>query len=192
MNIALRNARIIDPQSPFNQQTVDILIKDGILASIGKGITETIEHDIQLEGLCVSPGWVDPFAHLCDPGYEYKETLETGAQAAASGGFTHVFVLPNTAPFLHNKAGIEYVMQRSKALPVSLHPIGAITKNGEGKELAEMYDMHEAGAVAFSDGLQSVQSAGLLLKALQYLTANNTTIIQLPDDQSIHPNGLNA
>ena len=190
MNIVLRSARIIDSQSPFHQQTVDIFIKDGKISSIGKEVTEPIEHEIQLEGLCVSPGWVDPFAHFCDPGFEYKETLETGAKAAAAGGFTHVFVLPNTAPFLHNKAGIEYVMQRSKSLPISLHAIGAITKNGEGKELAEMYDMHAAGAVAFSDGLQSVQSAGLLLKALQYLTANNTTVIQLPDDQTIHPNGL--
>lgn len=190
MNIALRSARIIDPQSPYHQQTVDLFIKSGKIVSIGKEITEALDHDIQLEDLCVSPGWVDPFAHFCDPGFEYKETLESGAQAAAAGGFTHVFVLPNTAPFLHNKAGIEYVMQRSKMLPVSVHPIGAITKNGEGKELAEMYDMHAAGAVAFSDGLQPVQSAGLLLKALQYLTANETTIIQLPDDHTINPNGL--
>jgi dihydroorotase len=101
-----------------------------------------------------------------------------------------VFVLPNTTPVLQNKSGIEYIVQKGKGMSVSIHPIGAITKNAEGKELAEMYDMTQSGAVAFSDGINSVQSSGLLLKALQYVKAVNKTIIQLPDDKSIHPHGL--
>ena len=190
MNIVLRGAKIIDAQSPYHQQVVDVFIQNGKFASIGQPINESIDKDIQIEGLCISPGWVDPFSHFCDPGYEYKETLETGAATAAAGGFTHVFLIPNTSPFIHNKSGIEYITQRSKYLPINLHPIGAITKNGEGKELAEMYDMHAAGAVAFSDGMKPVQSAGLLVKALQYLKATTAILIQLPDDQSINPNGL--
>jgi dihydroorotase len=119
---------------------------------------------------------VDVFANFADPGYEYKETMETGARAAAAGGFTDVFVIPNTNPVLHNKAGIEYIVQKSKQMPVNVHPIGSITKNTEGKELAEMYDMQASGAKAFSDGIYPVQSPGV--------------IMQLPDDNSINPHGL--
>lgn len=115
--------------------------------------------------------------------------METGAAAAAAGGFTDVMVIPNTNPVVHNKSGVESV-QKSKSLPVNIHPIGAITRNTEGKELAEMYDMKSSGAIAFSDGLNCVQSAGLLVKALQYVKAFNGILIQLPDDKSINPYGL--
>lgn len=190
MNIVLRGVQIVDPNSPYNSQTVDVLIQNGYITSIGQSITEGYKKEINIPGLSVSPGWIDVFAHFCDPGFEYKETLESGAAAAAYGGYTNVLIVPNTAPFIHNKSGVEYIVQKSKSLPVSIHPIGAITKNGEGKELAEMYDMYHTGAVAFTDGLKPVQSASLLLKALQYLKAIDAVIIQLPDDQSINPNGL--
>lgn len=140
--------------------------------------------------MTVSPGWVDIFAHFNDPGFEYKETLETGASAAAAGGFTHIFVLPNTQPVVAGKATVEYIVQRSKFLPVNIIPIGAISKNTEGKELSEMYDMHQSGAVAFSDGLQPVQTPGLFLKALQYVKAIDAVLIQLPVDKSIARFGL--
>jgi dihydroorotase len=91
---------------------------------------------------------------------------------------------------VHNKATVEYIVQKSRTLPVRVHPIGSITRNNEGKELAEMYDMEQSGAVAFSDGTCSVQSSGLLLKALQYVKAVDKTIIQLPDDRAINPGGL--
>jgi len=99
-------------------------------------------------------------------------------------------ILPNTNPIVHNKAGIEYIVQRSKDFVTNIHPIASITKNTEGKELAEMYDMHQSGAVAFSDGTCPIQSSGLLLKALQYLKAIDKTIIQIPDDKSVNPSGL--
>jgi len=135
-------------------------------------------------------GWVDIFSHFNDPGLEYKETLETGANAAAAGGYTNVFVLPNTQPAIGNKATVEYVVQKSKSLPVNILPLGAVSKNIEGKELAEMYDMNNSGAVAFSDGLQPVQTPGLLLKALQYIKAIDAVLIQLPIDKSISKFGL--
>lgn len=191
MKILLRQALIIDPHSPFHQQKCDILVQNGTITRIGAIAPGTeADRELRADGLQVSPGWTDLFAHFCDPGYEYKETLESGAAAAAAGGYTDVLILPNTAPYLHNKAGIEYIVQKSKSLPVRIHPIGGITKNGEGKELAEMYDMHQSGALAFTDGLQTVQSAGLLLKALQYLKAIGTALIQLPDDRSVNPAGL--
>ncbi|MEO5647807.1 MAG: dihydroorotase, partial [Chitinophagaceae bacterium] len=152
----------------------------------------SIEADkvIDIPKLHVSAGWVDLFANFADPGDEYKETLESGARAAAAGGFTDVFLAPNTTPVVHNKSQVEYIMQKSKALDVNLYPIAAITKNAEGKELNEMYDMAQSGAIAFSDGTTAIQSPGILLKALQYVLAINGTIIQLPGDNSIATGGL--
>jgi dihydroorotase len=189
MDILLRQVRIIDPSSPFHQQKVDILIQNGSIVQLGS-VEAKADREINIPGLCASPGWTDVFANFCDPGFEYKETLETGAGAAASGGYTDVMVIPNTAPALHNKSGIEYIAQKSRLLPVNVHPIAAITKNIEGKELAEMYDMYASGAVAFSDGTCTLQSSGILLKALQYIKAIDKTIIQIPDDKAISATGL--
>ena len=133
---------------------------------------------------------MDCFANFCEPGNEFKETLETGANAAAAGGFTQVMLVPNTQPSVYNKSQVEYLVQKSKGLPVQILPIGSITKNVEGKELSEMYDMFQTGAVAFSDGTSPVQSAGILQKALEYVLAIDATIIQLPDDKSIGSAGL--
>src|SRR5690606_22512666 len=110
--------------------------------------------------------------------------------AAMSGGYTDVMLIPNTQPVVHNKSGIEYLVQKGKMLPVNIHPIGAVTKNAGGDELAEMYDMKASGAIAFSDGINSIQSAGLLLKALQYIKTFDGVVIQLPDDKTINPQGL--
>jgi dihydroorotase len=190
MNILIKQARVVDPHSPFNGQLADIFIENGIISKISNSIASKADKEISIPGLYVSPGWVDVFANFADPGYEFKETLETGAAAAAAGGYTDVLVIPNTNPVIHNKAGVEYIVQKTKSLPVNIHPIGAITKNTEGKELAEMYDMKASGSVAFSDGVNSVQSAGLLVKALQYVKAFGGILIQIPDDKSINPHGL--
>lgn len=190
MNVLIRQATIIDPSSPFHLQQVDLFIKEGIIAGIDSSLTGSADPIINIPGLYISPGWLDPFAHFCDPGLEMKETMETGANAAAAGGYTDVMVLPNTVPALHSKASIEYVIQKSTSLPVSLYPIAAVTKNTEGKELAEMYDMHSSGAVAYSDGTSTIQSSGILLKALQYVKAIDKTIIQIPEDGSISNTGL--
>jgi len=190
MKILIKQATIVDPSSPFHGQAADIFIENGTISRIAASITEQADQQISINGLHVSAGWVDVFANFADPGYEFKETLETGAAAAAAGGYTDVLVVPNTNPVIHNKAGVEYIAQKTRSLPVTIHPVGAITRNTEGKELAEMYDMKASGAVAFSDGINSVQSAGLLVKALQYVKAFDGILIQLPDDKSINPHGL--
>ena len=190
MKVLLKQVYIHDSDSPYHHSRKDILITDGIISRIADNITEKAGHTIQVTDLHVSAGWIDPFAHFCDPGYEYKETLQTGAAAAASGGYTTVFVIPNTKPVIDAKSQVEYIVQQSKSLPVKIIPIGAVTKNTEGKELAEMYDMNKSGAVSFSDGLNPLQSAGILLKALQYIKAFNGVIIQVPDDKTIAPQGL--
>ena len=190
MNILIKQARVVDPQSPFNGQAVDIFIENGIIKQIAKKISLKADQEIEVNGLCVSPGWVDMFANFADPGYEYKESLESGSAAAAAGGFTDVLVIPNTKPVVDNKSQVEYIVQKSKSLAVNIHPIGAVTKATEGKDLAEMYDMKASGAIAFGDGLNCIQSAGLLVKALQYVKAFDGLIIQMPDDKSINPHGL--
>lgn len=190
MKILVRQALIADPNSAFNGQITDILIDGEQISKIAAHITETADEVIEITGLTVSPGWVDPFSHFCDPGFEYKETLETGAAAAAAGGYTHVFVLPNTKPVVDNKTQVEYISQKSKTLPVTIHPLGAITKGTEGKDLAEMYDMKNSGAIAFSDGLNPVQSPGLFVKALQYVRSFDGVLIQVPLDKTIGAGGL--
>jgi len=190
MNILIKHARVVDPHSPFNGQSVDIFIEHGIINQIDTKISIEADKVIDSNGLCVSPGWVDMFANFADPGYEFKESLETGSLAASAGGFTDVLIIPNTKPTVDTKSQVEYIVQKSKLLPTSIHPIAAVTKSTEGKELAEMYDMNNNGAIAFGDGLNCIQSAGLLVKALQYVKAFDGLIIQMPDDKSINPNGL--
>ncbi len=190
MKVLIKQAKIISSSSPHNGQLKDILIIDGVIQSIADSIMETADEIITATNLHVSIGWMDIFAHFGDPGYEHKETLVSGAAAAAAGGFTDVMILPNTNPSVSTKSVVEYIKQKSTSLPVSIHPIGAVTKNAEGKELTEMYDMYASGAIAFSDGTHSLQSPGVLLKALQYVLPLNACIIQLPDDKSISTHGL--
>jgi dihydroorotase len=190
MKILIQQASIADSQSPHNGQIRDILIEQGRITAIGQGLSASADETVHHPGLHVSPGWVDIFADFCDPGYEYRETLETGAQAAAAGGYTDVFVIPNTKPVIDSKSQVEYIRAKSGELPVSVWPIGAVTKGLDGKDLAEMYDMRHSGAIAFSDGTSPVQSAGLLLKGLQYVKAFDGVLIQVPDDRTVGSNGL--
>lgn len=190
MKLLLKQVTIVDTSSPYNGSIKDILITNGIIEKVEDSIVDSDAQVIEEDRMMVSNGWVDIFSHFNDPGFEYKETIETGVFSAAAGGFTHVFVLPNTQPEVSNKTAVEYIVQKSAHLPVSISPIGSISKNIEGKELSEMYDMHQSGAIAFSDGLQPVQTPGLLLKALQYLKAIDGVLIQLPIDKSIAKFGL--
>lgn len=190
MKVLIKRAIIISKASPFHGKSLDILMENGIISAIGNNLKTKADKTININGLYVSSGWMDCFANFCDPGQEYKETLETGSKAAAAGGFTKVMLIPNTQPVVYNKSQVEYLVQKSKDLPVQILPIGAITKNAEGKELSEMYDMHKTGAISFSDGINPVQSSGILQKALEYVLVMDGTIIQLPDDRSIGSSGL--
>jgi len=190
MKVLLKQVHIISPSSPFNGQTKDILISDGNFTSIADKITEKADQTIEQKGLCASIGWVDIFADFGDPGHEFKESIESGAAAAAAGGFTDVLLVPNTSPVVDTKSQVEYIVQKAKGTSVNIHPIGAVTKNAEGKTLSEMYDMRQSGAIAFSDGINTIQNSGLLLKALQYVKAFGGTVMQVPDDKNIGAGGL--
>ncbi len=190
MKVLLQQVIINDPRSPFHSLQKDILIINGVISRIADRIEIEEAQVISENGLTISPGWVDTFAHFNDPGAEYRETIESGAAAAAAGGFTTVFVIPNTQPAIDSKSLVEYITAKSAKLPVSIRPIGAVSRQLEGKDLAEMYDMKASGAVAFSDGLNPIQSSGLMVKALQYVKAFDGVVIQVPDDTSIANHGL--
>ncbi|MEO6187824.1 MAG: dihydroorotase [Ginsengibacter sp.] len=190
MRVLIKNSKIVSPSSPFHNQSIDLFVENGFISALGKNLNIDADEVIEREGLHVSSGWMDCFSNFGDPGFEYNENLETGSMAAAAGGFTQVMLIPNTSPVIDNKSQIEYLVEKSKRLPVTILPIGAVTKNAEGKELAEMYDMYRSGAVAFSDGTRPIQSSGILQKSLEYLLAIDATLIQLPDDKSIGTHGL--
>lgn len=190
MKVLIKNATIHAPGSSYHDSVQDIFIENGIVKSISKSIDLQADTIVSHQDLHVSGGWVDCFANFCDPGGEYKETLDTGANAAAAGGFTDVMVIPNTDPAISGKSQVEYIIRKSRLLPVTIHPVGSITKDVKGTELSEMYDMFHSGAIAFSDGVKPVQQAGVFQKALEYLLSINGVAIQLPDDKSIGTYGL--
>ena len=190
MKILIKQAKIISPSSPFNGQTKDILITDGRITTINDTITDKADQTIAQNGLCVSIGWMDIFADFGDPGFEQKENIESGAKAAAAGGFTDIMLIPNSSPVVDNKSQVEYIVQKAKQVAISIYPIGAVSKKTDGKELSEMYDMRQSGALAFSDGIKPIQNSGLVLKALQYVKSFTGTVIQIPDDTGIGSNGL--
>ena len=190
MTTLLKQVKIADNQSPFNGKIKDILLENRKIVSISDNYSGKADQVIEAFGLTVTPGFVDPFVHFCDPGLEHRENLQSGAEAAKQGGFTAVFTLPNTLPVVDTKSQVNYIKQNNEGLGVNVYPIGAISKKVEGKDLAEMIDMHSNGAVAFSDGLYPVQSTLLFLKALQYVKAFDGVVIQMPIDKSLGSLGL--
>lgn len=190
MDILIKQAKILDPGSKHHGKKRDILIKNGRITSIAASTTQVGKSVKVIEGkdLYVSHGWVDLYADFCEPGYEQHETLNSGIQAAIAGGYSDICLVPNTNPVVQTKAQVEFI--RSRSASVRLHPIGAISKNLEGKDLAEMFDMRSSGAVAFSDGRRYISNSGLMMKALQYVKAFDGMIIEVADDTSLSKNGL--
>lgn len=188
MQILLKNAHILDGLSDSRAQ--NILIRDGVIEAIGEGLPTPSGAEIwDSPNLCVSPGWLDLGVYAADPGFEHREDLHTAAAAAAAGGFTAFACFPNTDPALHTKSEVLYVKNKAADFPIKIYPIGAVSQNCEGKDLAELFDMHTAGAVAFSDGKRSVQDAGLLLRAMQYAKAFNGLVVNVPHHKTIAAGG---
>ena len=184
MNLLIKSATIIDPNSPFNQQVVDILIEKGVIIKIAPELEADAEL-VEAEGKYLSPGFFDLNCNIGELGLETKEDLHTGTAAAVAGGFTGVALMPNTIPPVHSKAEIEYLMNRAKRNLVDVYPLGAISHKREGKDLAEMYDMFLSGAKAFTDGNRPVQDAGLMERALLYAQGFDALIMSYPEDTAI-------
>lgn len=189
MNVLIKSAKIIDPNSSYNQQTKDILILDGKVAQIGDDLShpdcEIITHD----NLHLSPGLFDLRCNLRTPGHEQHEDFEMALEAAEAGGYTELCIMPNTYPVADNSGIITQIIDKAKKSNVKVHPIGALSQKMEGKELAEMYDMKLAGAVAFSDDKRPVESANLMSRALLYAKNFDGLILSFPNDKSISQHG---
>lgn len=183
----IKNATIIDPNSPHNGDAVDILIKEGRITEISKNITPSNAKLIEAENLEVSPGWLDIGAQVGEPGFEHREDLETVTAAAAAGGYTALACFPNTNPAIHSKSEVSFLKNHSKL--VDFHPIGALSRDCAGENLAEVYDMAASGAVAFSDGAKSITSAGLMKRGLEYLKGINGLVINHPNDLTLSKGG---
>ncbi|MDX5346606.1 MAG: dihydroorotase [Hymenobacteraceae bacterium] len=189
MDILLKSVRIIDPASELHNQVTSVYIKDGVIATIGNNVPDNAASVLQEEGLCVSAGWFDMQAMVGEPGLEYKEDLQSAAQAAAAGGFTEVLCLPNTEPVVQTKHAVSYLQSKTAAMPVTFHAMAAVTTDAGGKELTEMIDLHQAGAIAFSDGFNGLQNADVLLKALHYVQFFDGLLINKPENARLNEYG---
>ncbi len=184
-DLLLRNVQPVDEHEDGSER-LDIRIADGVIAERGSDLENKEGVAVfDAEGAYVSPGWVDMHVHLREPGFEHKETIQTGCRAAASGGFTGVACMPNTNPPLHTRDVVEYVKNRASDLPVDVYPIGTVSKEREGKSLAEMADMKEGGAVAFSDDGDPVYDAQLMRIALDYAAMLEVPVINHEEDYAL-------
>lgn len=190
MNILIKSAVIIDSSSTHNGKTMDVLIENGIITSIKSKIEAPKSVKvIEAENLHISAGWFDMQVNFCDPGFEFKEDLQSGIRAAAAGGFTGVAVVSSTNPTIHSKSEVQYIKNKTAGAIVNVYPIGTLSHKQEGQDISEMYDMHLAGAVAFSDDKKSVGNAGLLMRALLYSQNFGGIILTHCDEKSISLDG---
>jgi len=189
MVLLVKQATIIDPQSPFHQQQQDLHIQDGQIVAIADQLEVKDARVIEAPGLHVSPGWVDIGVQIGDPGFEHREDITSATQAAARGGYTAIAPFPNTDPVMDTKAALTYWRNQSMGNLVELLPIAAITSHCNGKDITEMIDMQRAGAIAFSDGSESTQHNGMMMRALQYVRAFDGVVINRPFDSSIAGDG---
>lgn len=187
--LLLRQVTVLDPGGPLHGSVVDLHIADGRLVKAGARLPKGDAEVVAVEGLHASPGWVDLRAHFRDPGEEYKEGLRNGLDAAAAGGFTAVAVLPGTQPPTDNRASVEYLLRKGQGHAVTVLPLGALTKGCKGEQLAEMYDMQQAGAVAFTDDLHPARNSRLMLLALQYAGNIDARVMALALDNDLMAGG---
>lgn len=190
MDVLLKKATIVDPNSEYNGQEMDLLIKEGVIYAIERDLTQKKIKTFDCSGAFVSPGWMDVGVQTGDPGFEHREDLQSVAKAAAAGGYTAIACQPNTDPVIHSKSEVLYIRNNTKDNLVDFLPIGALSKNCEGMEITEMYDMYHSGAIAFSDGNKPVQHAGVMMRALQYVKAFDGVVLSQAQDQSIVSGGL--
>ena len=191
MKIIIREAKIIDSESTFHNKTVDLLIVDGSIKKIGTSLPNTDNtEEIKLDNLHVSQGWFDSSISLGEPGFEDRETIANGLNVAARSGFTAIALQPNSYPIIDNQSQINFVKSKANDFATELYPIGALTKGSEGKDMTELFDMKNAGAIAFGDYNKSLDNANLLKIALQYVQDFDGLVIAFAQDSNIKGNGV--
>ncbi|HEX8384557.1 MAG TPA: dihydroorotase [Rubricoccaceae bacterium] len=189
LDLLISGGMLLDPVSGDTTRA-DVLVRDGRISQVGAGLEAPDgARVLDARGRLISPGWMDLHVHLREPGQEHKETIETGARAAAFGGFTAVACMPNTVPPIATRDVVEFVKRRAEGLAVDVYPIGTVSKGRKGEELAEMADMVAGGAVAFSDDGSPVQHGGLMRRALEYARTVGVPILAHEEDLTLNPHG---
>ncbi|MFT4644786.1 MAG: dihydroorotase, partial [Planctomycetota bacterium] len=190
MSHLLKNVQVIDKDSTFHLEKRDILIENGVIQKISKSIPTSDHEIIEGEDLSVSIGFADLNCHIYQPGFEYREDMKSGLAAAVNGGFTTVSIMPNTDPVIDTKGQVAYLKSLANKNIVSVVPIGAISKDCKGKDLAEIYDMQSENIFCFSDGHKSINDAGMMERALLYVKKFDGVVMNHPDLGNISHGGL--
>lgn len=192
MTILIKNGRIIDPMSN-RDEVVDLYVEDGKVAQVGKGIEKEAERVIDATGLLVMPGFIDLHVHLREPGLEHKETIETGAMAAARGGFTTICAMPNTKPVVDSREVVEDIYKRAEKAKCHVLQVGAVTKGQMGAELADIREMKQAGICAISEDGKSVMDSKLYKEAMVIAKEEKLPVFAHCEDKNLVGKGaLNA
>jgi len=187
--LLIKNGRVIDPASASDRQA-DILLQDGVIAAVGAGLEAGGAEVFDARGLVVAPGFIDMHVHLREPGIEHAETIETGARAAAAGGFTSICCMPNTLPVNDNATVTSYIIERARQFAVTnVFPIGAITKNSAGEELSAIGSMRAAGVVAISDDGRPVMNARVMRRAMEFARSFDLPVIDHCEDLNLSAGG---
>ena len=191
MNIIIRDARIVDEDSSFCNQIVDLEIENGVISKIGVNLSNTNHfEELKRDNLHISQGWFDSSVSFGEPGFEDRETISNGLMVAAKSGFTAVALQPNSEPIIDNQAHINFVQSKANGFATQVYPIGALTKNSLGTDLAELFDMKKAGAIAFGDYNKNIENANLMKIALQYLQDFDGLLLAFCEDKNLKANGV--
>ncbi|MGD0363042.1 MAG: dihydroorotase [Bryobacteraceae bacterium] len=187
--LLIKNGRVIDPASATDM-LADVLIRDGAIAAVGTDLEAAGAELFDATGLTVAPGFIDMHVHLREPGFEHAETIETGARAAAAGGFTSICSMPNTLPVNDNATVTSYIIERARKLAIThVFPIGAITKNSAGEELSAIGSMKAAGVVAISDDGRPVMNARVMRRAMEFARSFDLPVIDHCEDLNLSAGG---
>ncbi len=190
MSLLIKNGRVVDPESQTDDK-LDILIAEGRIVDIKKNIQTKAQRSIDATNLVVAPGFIDMHVHLREPGQEHKETIRTGARAAAKGGFTSIACMPNTSPVNDNKSVTAFIISEAKkSALVNVFPIAAVTRGLDGEELTDMAELVKAGAVAFSDDGHPVHNSEVMRRALEYSKLVDSLIIDHCEDNDLSRDGV--
>ena len=191
MKVLIKSAIIIDPKSDFNNQKQDILVDKGTIVKISSRISNPGGFpEIKFPNLHISQGWFDSSVSFGEPGFEERETIENGLKTAGLSGFTSVVINPNTNPVANTGSDIAFILSKTEKHAVTGLPAAALSKNSAGKTLAELYDMHTAGAVSFCDYQKDIEDANFLKIALQYSRSFGGVICSFPLDKSVARHGV--
>lgn len=186
MNILIKSAKIIDAKSEYHNTIQDLLIEKGVISQIGSNLKNPKKYqEVSFENLHISQGWFDSSVCFGEPGFEERETILNGLKTAAASGFTSVAMNANTNPVIDCNSDITFVKSKAEGHAVKLLPVGALTKDGHGEDLAELYDMRSAGAVAFYDYKKPISNPNLMKLALQYTSNFNGLVCSFPMDKKI-------